>query len=190
LPLTLAGPDGRTVDIYPLSWGFYSQDIGLPGTSPFLIGGTWQLSLPPGGAIGPLRQTFYLPPLVHFANPESLTTIHRSADIPIAWTSSGYSAHDLINVELWNGGYTLTPGATAVAVACTALAQSGHLVLPASLLSQIGPTMRTDSPGVLQISVNPRPSSFTRFVTPVTGAADMPVLLTYSFADTLQVVIR
>jgi len=184
--LTATDASGNALSLTANLFGDYSTQLTAPppaATSaqlppPVLLPGPWQITVPGGPVIGAFQQSYALPPQIRWINRESLTTISRSADVPLIWNPEGYSADDVVTAILLAGSGALS---------CTAPATAGQLTMPAALLQQMPPSADRQA-GYLMLTVAPK--SPTIFGIPVIGSLDAPLLFEYSFGDSRTVGVQ
>jgi uncharacterized protein (TIGR03437 family) len=168
--LTLTGPGqtaslSRGVGIYQMSGSPFVEPLT---DQPFFGPGIWRIEGPGGQAIGHFKADFMLPPLVHWTNRDSLTTMNRGQDQDVTWDPTGYIDTDVATVSLGQ-------------ILCKAPATTGKLTIPSSLLE----TLPLGSAS-LRLGIAPRPNRRTLFSLPLTDGSAAQAFFDYSFSETIS----
>jgi uncharacterized protein (TIGR03437 family) len=174
--LTLMGPGqsaalSRGVGIYQMVGSPFVEQLSDP---PFFGPGSWRIDGPGGRMIGPFQAELVLPPVVHWMNRDSLSTINRGRDQDVTWDATGYSDTDVASVTLYS-----TPPVDSIV--CRAPAATGKLTIPSSLLETLPLGAAS-----LQLGIAPRPNRRTLFSLPLTDGSAAQAFFDYSFSETIS----
>jgi len=144
---------------------------------PVFGGGSWNIASKGSSVMRAFDLTYRLPQPIHVENREALASFGRDQDVPVLWDPHGYSTEDRITIELSTDG--------AGSLTCSSPASDGRLVFPAELLKQLSPSGA--GPGYLSITAGPQSPAIYRVDLNV---GSIPVLVRYTFTDTLRPVIK
>ena len=113
-----------------------------------------------------------LPPVVHWTNRDSLTTIGHGQDQVVTWDPTGYADTDVATVSLTE-------------ILCRAPAATGELTIPSSLLA-----MLPLGSASLRLGIAPRPNRRTLFSLPLTDGSAAQAFFDHSFSETIATQTR
>ncbi len=142
----------------------------------FFDPGTWTLSAPGSVEAQAFQATFDLPAAIRITNLDLLRIVDRAKDAAITWDGSSYSDADIISVGL---------NATSGGVSCRALASTGQLTIPSSLLTNLnGDAAR------LQVYVSRTADRLARFSVVLKDGTSMPGVVRYQSSELVTVTLR
>jgi uncharacterized protein (TIGR03437 family) len=174
-PQITLSSNGTTLNLLPPTYGAQLSNP-TPVTSPdavpasFFTPGIWQVTGPGGADIPAFTGQLSVPAVIHVPNANALSVIDRSQDLMLAWNGGDYSDTDAVTMYL---------SGTAI---CHAPASAGSFTVPVALLAGF-----PSSNAYIELQVTRRPDQLSTFAIPTTSAGPIPVVFSYSFAETLPV---
>jgi uncharacterized protein (TIGR03437 family) len=107
----------------------------LPGE--YFDSGEWTIEGTGGADVGAFQTTLRLPPFPDFNLPD---TVNRDQDVELSWSPAGYNESEQIRIAIGGPVEIEVGGQTQVTVSaqvnCVALASSGRVTVPASLMRE------------------------------------------------------
>jgi uncharacterized protein (TIGR03437 family) len=151
--LQLLGPGGKQQELQRLPpvgdsalvFDYSTQHLDPDGTcctdalpGEYFDSGEWTIEGTGGADVGAFQATLQLPPFPGLNLPE---TVNRDQDAELSWSPAGFSETEQIRIAIGGPSEIEAGGQTQVTVTaqinCVALASSGRVTVPASLMREV-----------------------------------------------------